>query len=912
MKKLFALTLFICCLLCTAAHADIYIKEAVSKNLTLHPDHAGEVHDYVLLSNNGQAAVSLAGMTLCAEEGNAYPLPDRQLAPEEQLLIYCTGKTGGAPFKLSADGETLFLKNADGSTCSSLEIPPLDNNERFVDGEIVFDRNTSAAVSCVRLSEICPDNAMIADHGETPDWVEIENAGNETADLSGWHLSDNPSKPLKWRLPEGFTLAAGERKVIYLHESTVNFKLSSEGEAVVLTDKTGRIMDYAVFDALQQDTSMALENGLWKHTYIVTPGEANRILSKGAYEAEVFSNNQTGVYISEVLTSSADFTNNRTRYDFIELHNPTSRRISLKGWYLSDSGSNPNKWAFPSNAFVPAKGYALIYADGREIKSNQENVYFAPFKLSQDNDVVLLSKEDTVVDHISLGAQYGGISCGRVAGGNGEIVFFEKTTPRNANPDVGYPVQAAAPVLSHKGGLLNEMVSVKITAPAGATIYYTLNGETPTTKSNVYSEPISISKTTVLRAAACKNGELISPVVTASYLFNVSSSVPVVSLITDDKYLNDSNIGLFAYGNSMRDLEHPVHVQYFENGELKINQLSSFRIVGGFSRKRAQKGLAVYARGALSEDRFGYNPFENRDYADIKSFTLRAAGTEGEGTRFKDAFLTSLAADANVMYQDARVIVVYINGNFWGHYNLREKINKYSIAQWEGITDEDLIDNITILKNKGDILQGDRVEMMQLIKFCRTKDLNIEANLQYVLDNIDVMSWFDYTIFEIITGNGDLENVRYYKVPGDKWKVCLFDLDFAMGATIAYPIRIFINDPNAEVPYLFHEPVSALLKVPAMQDLFLTRFGEILYEKFQPNALDAQIDEWVNMIGPLIPAQNERWRTGDIQAWNEDVSTLRKYCKERPPKMVEHISNTFSLSEEEVEKYFGAYLNAIK
>ena len=81
MKKLFVLTAFLCCLLCVSAHADICISEAVSKNLTLHPDSWGEVHDYVILTNNGQADASLAGMTLCDDAGKAYALPDRLLAP---------------------------------------------------------------------------------------------------------------------------------------------------------------------------------------------------------------------------------------------------------------------------------------------------------------------------------------------------------------------------------------------------------------------------------------------------------------------------------------------------------------------------------------------------------------------------------------------------------------------------------------------------------------------------------------------------------------------------------------------------------------------------------------------------------------------------------------------------------------
>lgn len=912
MKKTFALAALLCFLLCAAARADICISEAVSKNLTLHPDPKGQVHDYVILSNNGQEAVFLAGMTLCDDAGKAHPLPEAQLAPGEQLLIYCTGEEGGAPFKLAAEGETLHIKNADGSIHTSLQIPAMNANERFVDGAILFDREASAAVSPVRLSEVCASNAMVVDNGETPDWVEIENTGADAADLSGWYLSDNPSKPLKWQLPDGFILGAGERRAVYLHESIVGFKLSSEGEAVVLTDPSGRTMDYVVFGAQRQDTSLALEEGLWKQTFCVTPGEPNRILDKASHEKEVFFRNPSGVYISEVLTSSADFTYSLSRCDFIELRNNTSRRISLRGWYLSDSAAEPHKWAFPNNAFVPANGYAIIYCDGREIKTSQENVYSASFKLSSENDVVLLSKGNDVVDRMSLGKQYGGISCGRIAGGTGETVFFEMTTPKKANPTVGYQVQTEAPVLSHAGGLMTGTVSVSITAPEGATIYYTLNGDTPTLRSNVYGGPIGVSQTTVLRAAAFKKGELISPVVSASYLFGVYSPVPVVSLITDDKYLNDSGKGLFASGNSNSDLEYPVHVQYFEDGEVKINQLSSFRLAGGFSRKHAQKSLAVYARGSLGADRFDYNPFENRDYEELKAFTLRAAGTEKWFTRFRDAFLTSLAEGANTMYQDYRVINVYINGKYWGHYNLREKINKYSIAQWEGVTDEDLIDNITILKNKGDVLQGSRVEMMQVIRFCRTSDLNREGNLQYVLDNIDVMSWFDHTIFEIITGNGDLANVRYYKVPGGKWKVCLFDLDSTMSGTLAYPIRKFITDPSDEVEEFFHEPVSALVRVPAMRDLFLTRFGEILYTKFQPDDLNAKIDEWVEVIGPLIPAQHARWNTGDLQHWNEEVATLRKYCLERPVKMVEHISKHFSLSDQEVEKYFGAFLNAVQ
>ena len=110
---------------------------------------------------------------------------------------------------------------------------------------------------------------------------------------------------------------------------------------------------------------------------------------------------------------------------------------------------------------------------------------------------------------------------------------------------------------------------------------------------------------------------------------------------------------------------------------------------------------------------------------------------------------------------------------------------------------------------------------------------------------------------------------------------------------------------------LLHAGLSAL-GLPTEGIPALERFGEILYEKFQPEALDAQIDAWVQVIGPLIPAQHERWKTGDMEAWNDSVATLRKLCKERPAKVVEHITKTLSLSNAEVKKYFDAFLDTTK
>jgi hypothetical protein len=390
-----------------------------------------------------------------------------------------------------------------------------------------------------------------------------------------------------------------------------------------------------------------------------------------------------------------------------------------------------------------------------------------------------------------------------------------------------------------------------------------------------------------------------------------------MSLITDWMYLTDPGMGLFAKGygsipNYYQQWEYPMHVQYFDNGKILISQLASFHTTGGLGLTRPQKTISIFARGALGEDKFNFNPFPNRSYDSYNALTLRSGGTESRGTRFKDELLTSLAKGLNVMYQDAVPVVVYINGEYWGHYNLREKINQDSIAQWEGITDEKVIEGITILRSRGSIVKGSRDEMEELIQFCRREDLNEPDNLQYVLDRLDVMSYFDHTILEIVSGNSDMQNVRYYKVPGGKWKLALFDMDGSMDNTRRSPLNLYMTPVTGKMDKFYYEPFAALMRVPAMRDLFLARFGEILHDKFLAGDLVKKVDDWASVIGPLMEDHVKRWQDTSIIRWQKSADLLRTNVRERPIKMVEHVKKAFHLTDEQVQKYFGAFLEANK
>ena len=82
----------------------------------------------------------------------------------------------------------------------------------------------------------------------------------------------------------------------------------------------------------------------------------------------------------------------------------------------------------------------------------------------------------------------------------------------------GAPQAVATPTFSPEAGTYTSAQSVTIsTETTGATIYYTTNGDDPTTSSSVYSTPISVSSTTTVKAIAAKSGMTTSDVASATY-----------------------------------------------------------------------------------------------------------------------------------------------------------------------------------------------------------------------------------------------------------------------------------------------------------------------------------------------------------------------------------------------------------
>lgn len=627
------------------------------------------------------------------------------------------------------------------------------------------------------------------------------------------------------------------------------------------------------------------------------------------------------VIINEAMASSAIFVNGR-HDDWVELRNTANAQVSLKGWYLSNDPYNLTRWAFPDTAKIAKNGYLVVYCAGSEpVTDGQKNALYATFKLSTKGESIYLTDPQGNTASVTFGAQYGNVSSGVPADGNGWH-FLENATPGSANDSLYFDARADEPVIETAAGFYDGRITVTITGTPGQEIRYTTDCGTPTRKSALYTGPITVDKTTVVRARAFGEDLLGSTTAGSTYIINdpVPSPVSVVSIYTDNDYFFSNKQGILVKGsgsvaNYDRNWEYPAQIEYFdETGTRQLVQMVTTRVAGHSSRNLRQKSLSVFARSALGSDTLDCAFFENREYAGYSAIQLRMTNSDNHSCRLRDAVLGEISDGIGLYYQAGRPIVLYINGKYYGHYNLREKANKDSLAQWEGITDEDVIKGVDIIEgnglNKTQVIKGSNADWVELLNFCKSHKLNTEENLQYVLDRVDVDSLFSYAIYSMMINNYDAGNVRYYRFPGGKWKFMLHDIEAgAMNGEETKTVNLILKSRGANVGQYPHTILAALLEVPEYRDQFLRRTAEIvegnlLYtERVKPI-----YEKWYNLLEPLMPRQISTYpfnKSFTLSAWKTNVNASMTRMRTYPKKVINAICTKLKVTKSEKEMYFG-------
>ena len=634
------------------------------------------------------------------------------------------------------------------------------------------------------------------------------------------------------------------------------------------------------------------------------------------------------VVINEVMASNGMFENEHS-YDWIELHNRGKKAIDLSGWMLSDGKKNLAKFVFPKGTKLKAGGFLTVWCTGEAgVEPGNKSPYSASFSLKSEGETLYLSNaEGERVQTIEYPEQYGNVSWGLPAGFTGvpaekDYGYLVNATRAKKNDAAVHPARVEAPAIETVGGFYAEGVTVQASAPEGATLRYTTDGETPDEKSAIFpAEGLNISKTAALRVRAFRENEVPSVTVSATYIVESKQLTPIVCLTTDDQYLFNKKTGALVRGtgdtpNYEKEWEYPINIEYFNaEGVCEINQMGTFTASGHSARQNAQKSIALYARKAYGKDSFAFNPFPTRDYTEYQSLLLRGANSDFSATRLRDIVASSLAEGQGILYQDHVVIQVYINGQYWGHYNLREKINKHFVAAYEGVTDEAEIDQIDILARTGTdrfAQHGDNEDWLELAEFCKKNDLNIPENLAFVEERLDIDNMFTHAAYQIILGNVDFTNVRVYRVPGGKWRYILFDVEACWRGLEKTPLEYYIKPVSGKIQGFRHEPLNALLNVPEYKAKFLNRIAELLDTVFVWENVDAAFERVIDELLPILPRHIDRWKNMKLKNWETNINATKYYARVRPKKIPELLQKAMKLTDAEVETYFGEVLRKLE
>ena len=642
------------------------------------------------------------------------------------------------------------------------------------------------------------------------------------------------------------------------------------------------------------------------------------LLLLACFSLVMFSAARADVIINEVMASNGFYESGHA-WDWVELYNDGDSTVDLSGWGFTDSKKDLYKFTFPDGAKLKSGEYVTIWCTGKENKTpGKGKEFYADFKISSSGEKLRLTNADgEEIRKLELPEQYGCISYGLPSGG-GEYGFFENPTRGKKNDEVAFTGRAAEPQIVTAAGFYEGSVTVEVRGEEGAELRYTTDGETPTKKSKVFpAEGLTLKKTTPLRVKAFREDAVSSTTAGATFFIDDAPQTAIVSLISDDKYLFNKKTGMLTKGsgsipNYAKEYEYPVHIEYFnKDGEKEISQTGTMTTSGHSALINAQKSIALYARKAWGADRFTFNPFPTRDYESYKSLLLRSTNSDYSATRLRDIVASSLAEGQGILYQDHVVIQVYINGRYWGHYNLREKINKYFVAAYEGVTEEKAIDSIDILARTGtdEFLQnGDNQDWLDLCDFCKKNDLNAPENLARVERELDIDNMFTHAAYEIILGNIDFTNVRVYRVPGGKWKYLLFDVEACWRNLDTTPIELYIKPLNAKIQGFRHEPLNALLKVPEMKAKFLNRVSELLATVFRWDNVEKHFDDVIAQLKPILPRHIERWKNMKMENWKVNIHATKYYARVRPKKIPEMLKKRMKLTNQEMDEYFGETL----
>lgn len=594
--------------------------------------------------------------------------------------------------------------------------------------------------------------------------------------------------------------------------------------------------------------------------------------------------------------------------DWIEVFNFGEDTIDINGLYITDDLNNPQKWQINDELIILPDSFIVLWADSEP----DQGINHLGFSLSGDGEEIGIFTLDSLVliDSVIFNEQISNVSMGRQPDGGQIWNNFLVPTPGMSNTTQGLYGITPKPEISVQGGFFNAGFYFTINTDLdSAQIFYTLDNSEPTISSLLYTDSVYVNSTVAVRARAFKDDYIPGYIATETYMFDYDFTLDAISLVTNPDNLWGST-GI--YNHPTNGLEKPIHFEYFTADGSPVFQTDcGIKIHAPDSR--SQKSLRFYARSEYGNKAFNYPFFDDLDIDSFKRLILRNGGNDGfelGKTQIRDPLSHIIYKQCNLEngISSYKPVNVFLNGEYWGIYNLRERQDEHYIESNYDEYDFDFLEYDNGSPEWKNAIIGDWQNYDSLKNFVSNNDIGNDDNYTIVRDWMDIENFVDYQIFEIFIGNQDWlsNNTRFWRPnrPDGKWNWVLWDTEY--GLALFYPdYNIGLPDfnflymamtwggwGNGDYTYLLRN----LADNSEFLEYFNIRFADVLNSQLKEddNIIEV-IDSLNNLVYHDAQYQFKKWGGNNYINWETKIQEIKDFVNERPYYIREHIINEYGL-----------------
>jgi hypothetical protein len=817
----------------------------------------------------------------------------------------------------------------------------------------------------VVINEFSSSNAtVIADEdGEYSDWIELYNPSSLPVNLDGYHLSDDTGYLKKWTFPALILKPSSYLLVFASDKNRTEVPISyqtiidrgTEWKYLIPSSEIGSSWTTPGYD----DSAWTAGNSGFGYgdnddLTVLVSGTRSVFIRKKF----VISNLQD---ISEVVLS-IDYDDGFAAY--INGYEIARSNLGAAGSAIAYnkvasasreatmySGGLPQTYRISNPASILVEGINVIAVQGHNNSSTSTDLSLIPmlsiglkgagyidqlpsyvqltgnklhtnFKIAGEGETLILSRPDTSRADSALPVLLNtDISYGRKPDGNQTWFYFPSPTPGRANSSDGYSDLPRSDTVkfSITGGYFQGGISLQLSSENGSdSIFYTFDGSEPFSDDSLYTHPIFITKNCVIRARTLHPGMLPGVISTNTYITS-HHTLPVVCISTNPENLWDYNTGIYVMGpnasatsphfgaNFWQDWEKKGHMEFYDlSGKKQIDQEIGIKIYGAFSRARPQKSLALFARKEYGKGSFDYRFFSDKPIEKYEALVLRNGGNDWGGAIMRDGLTSTLIRNMDIDRQAFQPAILYLNGEYWGILNLREKINPSYLAENHFVDPDD----VNLLEKNAAVIDGSNSSYLQINSFLNSNTLETEANYSQVSSKIDINNYIQYQLTQIYINNQDwpANNIKFWNTnaSGALWRWIIFDTDFGFNykSTSDYlqntlEFALATNGPNWPNP-----PWATLLFRRMMTNTeFRNEFASQYTDRLNSNFSGVRVSEVVDSIRliyvPEISAHLTRWGLSSGN-WENSIARIKNFALYRPDYARFHLKSLLGLSDEMV------------